>query len=290
MKRLFAASLSFLMVLAMLLALPAPAFAAVPAVMDSGIPNVVRGSEDDDSSSRPGKPSSSDIMEATNANGIVMPKHDSYLSSYALMYVNATKKNSVYTYPQPSGKNKCPHNAYHGSRVVVLAEENGYGCVLFYTSGNKLRAGWIPMEYLSWDFPGKTVTIGDNRQNKKLTDPVDIAVAWSKDYFVGTKQKFSVLDEPVEKCVEFTLDYDILSVNGASEGELTGYRTIYVNDGTGWISVGGFDCGNLEPYHVVVYLSEPMTILAVATKADCAKPDGFTFRQAILDIRCMEDR
>ena len=33
MKRLFAASLSFLMVLALLLALPAPAFAAVPAVI-----------------------------------------------------------------------------------------------------------------------------------------------------------------------------------------------------------------------------------------------------------------
>lgn len=278
------------MVLAILLTLPVLAFAAPPAVLDSGIPNVVRGSEDDDTASRPGTPSASDIMKTTNASGIVMPKHDSYLSSYMLMYVNASKKNSVYTYPQPSAKNKCPHNAYHGSRVVVLAEENGFGCVLFYTSGYKFRAGWISMDNLSWDFPGETVTIGGNRQNGKLTDPVDVAVTWSKDYFVGTKQKFSVLDEPVEKCVEFTLDYDILSTGGASVGELTGYRTVYINDGTGWIAVGSFDCGNLDPYHVVVRLSEPTKILAVATKADCAKPDAFTFRQSVLDIRCTEGR
>ena len=291
MKRHVFAFLSALLVLVLLLSLPAAAFADVPGTALSSIPNTMKGSDEDDSSADPyAVPSAADILKASNGSKIVLPDYDSYYSSYQYMYVNASKKNSVYVYPQPSAEKQTSHNAYHGSRVTVLAEEKGFGCILYYTSGYVLRAGWVNMNNLSWEFPGTTITVGQERRNQSVTRIGDIPVTWSKENFVGTKQKYSILDEAADNCVEFTLDYDILSRGGATTAECLGLRTIYINDGSGWVSVGSFECTELTPYHVIVHLSQPMKILAVATKADCAKPDTFSFRQSVLDMYCLKQR
>lgn len=291
MKKTLTALLSALLVLVFLFSFSSAAFAEGPGVTLSSISNTIKGSgSEDNSSDNGGKPSAADILAASNGRKVVLPGANSYYPNYEYLYVDAPKKNSVYVYPQPDAGKKSSHFAYHGSRVTVLAEENGFGCILYYTSDNVLRAGWINMERLSWTYPGNEITIGAERRDQNVIRFREIPVTWSKENFVGTKQKFSLLNEAAENCVEFTLDYNIISRGDARTNECVGPRTIYVNDGSGWVSVGTFEYKEITPCHVVVRLSQPMKILAVATKADCAKPDVFTFRQSVLDLVCLKNR
>ena len=173
--------------------------------------------------------------------------------------------------------------AYHGSRVVVLAEQDGYSCVLYRSDDAKLHAAWIATDKLSWDYPGRTCSIGNSDLSwaYNIGDP---NVSWSKESFVGTKQKFTLLDTPVEYCVGFTLDYQVTTRNGAETKEILGPRTVYINDGEGWIEVGQFDYSELGPVHVNISWDEPISLVAVGTVASCAKPDTFLFRQSLLDV------
>lgn len=275
MKKSILALLSALLIFALLFSLPVAAFA------DASAETTLTGT-----------PGPEDIYAA--GNRIIMPKSRSYLPNYELKYVNSGGKNAVYVYLSPeeppvdpdtgeAKENKSIHNAYHGSRVTVLAEQNGFDCVLYYTSGNVLCAGWIYKGELTDEFPGTVLTVGSDRGDKNTKDPVDIPVAWAVDEIDGSMRKCSELAEPAEKVVQFTLDYDIYSRFTRRTENVYGPRTIYVNNGSEWVEVGSFDCEQLTPYHITVFLDEPMTITAVATVADCPVTN-FTYRQMVLNI------
>ena len=278
MKKTFFALLSALLILAVLFSLPVAAFAE-----ENG---------DEFETVLAGTPGPEDIYAA--GGGIYMPKASAYLPNYELKYVNSGGKNAVHVYLRPfeppvdpttgePKENKSVHNAYHGSRVTVLAEQNGYACILYYTSGNVLCAGWVYVGHLTTEFPGTFLTVGEGGADKNAKDPVDIPVAWSADVIDGNLLACSELAEPAENVVQFTLDYDIYSRFTTHPEDVFGTRTIYVNNGSEWVEVGSFECDQLTPYHITVKLSEPMTITAVATSADCPVTN-FTYRQMMLNI------
>ena len=250
--------------------------------------NVIVGSTPSYSSS--GKnagstPSASDIWAADNCDQVQFPAGNSYYSHYRICYIDASGGHSVYVYSKPSTSAK-KREAFHGSRVTAIAKENGLTCILYYTDQNVYRAGWVTSTNLSDSYPGKTFSIGAGSLPSNAYNAGDPAVSWSEEFFYGTKQKFTELDTPIKDCVGFTLDYQVTARNGASTGDVLGSRTVYVNDGSGWVAVGSFKYSALGPVHVEVTLDSPMTLAAVATSADCAAPNTFHFRQSVLDVYC----
>ena len=70
-------------------------------------------------------------------------------------------------------------------------------------------------------------------------------------------QNYSVLNETVENCVGFTLDYQLIAENTWMFDCVYGPRTVYVNDGTEWIRVGTFDYPTQGTVKVTVNLTTP---------------------------------
>ncbi|MBR1456616.1 MAG: hypothetical protein IJ594_05595, partial [Oscillospiraceae bacterium] len=289
MKKNIRKLIATLCVLALIASLPVSSFADGAGLASSQqhyVKNQIKGSGSggglSTSTSNASGPSAKDITATGDNKTIVMPDVSSYLSDYAVMYINAGKGHSVYAHKQPGTKNneKYMPFAYHGSQVTVLAQQNGFSCVLYHSDDNALHAAWVVSDYLSWDYPGVTEYVGPSVYYNVLVD--EPAVSWSKESFVGSKQKFTLLKEPIDDCVAFTLDYQVIARNGAETKEVLGPRTVYVNDGDGWIEIGQFDYSKLGPVHVIVTLEEEMTIAAVATVASCSKPNQFQFRQSLL--------
>lgn len=257
---------------------------SLTAFADPGINNTIKGSGNQVIT--PAASGKSLLHSASNGAKIEQPNAADYFSSPFTLYVNAPKGHSVYTYDywNPTDINNIG-TVFHGSRVLVLAEHGDYYCVLFQTENYVLRAAWVYAEYLvSW-YPGYKASI--DRGGSWITyNDGDPALKWSKEYFVGTKRKFSILETPVYNCAGFTLDYQVTSRNGVSTDSVLGPRNIYVNDGSGWTYVGSFNYDDTYACHVDITLYEPITLYAVATIADCAEPDTFVFRQSVLDVRC----
>ena len=233
-------------------------------------------------------PSSKDIEAAKNASSVVQPNISSYLPQRDTLYVdNLSGRLAVNVYKRPDATDASKiGTAYHGSRVTVLAEQDALSFILYYSQKNELLAAWILTDNLSTAYPAATVKTGSGADVQNARSLGDPEVAWSNYNYPGTKQKYTVLAEPIEGCVCFTLDYQITSRNGTSTQNCAGPRTIYVNTGDEWVQVGQFDFDAVEPIHVVVNLAEPTTLTAVATVASCNSPDTFTFRQSILDVKC----
>ena len=270
-KRWFAASVILLLI------------ATFPAAALADVKNEIKGSANSSSSyNGSGRPSVQDIIATGDDRTIVLPGSGSYFSSYQTMYINAPKGHSVKAYRKPANEGNLQPYAYHGVRVTLLAEEKGFSCVLYHSDANERRAAWIPSDYLSWSYPGKTEYIGWGSSGYSYGDP---EVQWSKDYFVGSRQKYTLLKSEFRNCDGFTLDYQVTARNGADTQQCLGPRSVYVNDGSGWTYVGSFDYDSLGPVHVVVRLDSPMTLAAVATTASCAKPDTFLFRQSVIDVQ-----
>ena len=224
------------------------------------------------------------ILATGDGSAIALPDSKSYFPTLNTMYISAPKNNSVYVYRDlTANQNKTMPTAYQGSRVLALAEQEGFTCVIYHDYDNKAHAGWVNSEHLSAAFPGEESSVGWNSFAYLLQNAGDPEVVWSRDNFVGSQQKYTLLEEPVQNCVQFTLDYQVTARNGAQTNQILGPRTIYVNDGSGWEEVGTFDYADLGAMHVTVYLPAPMTLAAVATAASCAKPDVFSFRQCVLD-------
>lgn len=230
-------------------------------------------------------PNVNDLKLASNYEKINHPKSNSYLDDYAAMYVDAGKGHSVNVFFQSKAdKSALIDYAYHGSSVIVLAKENNLFCVLYFTQTNEMKAGWISKTLLSTNYPGSTQYIGSAPKTNSLELVGMPYVSWSEEFFTGTKQEFTVLNDVIEDCAAFTLDYQVTARNGAKTDDCLGPRTVYVNDGSGWISVGTFSLNELTPVHVVIYLDKPIDLCAVATSSTCDAADKFIFRQSILDV------
>jgi len=229
-------------------------------------------------------PGAADIAATGDDRIIAMPREDSYLSSYETRYVDVGLKHSDYAHVQPGTVKDEVYMpfVYHGERVTVLAEQNGYSCILYRTNLGERHAAWVRSEVLSADFPGRTESIGSAGGELSVAD-ADVSL--SRDRFAQSGRKYTVLTESVENCVGFTLDYQLLGRGGMPYSAVLGPRTVYVRDGEEWIEVGQFEYSERGSVHVEIGLDEPITLTAVATAADCWQPYAFEYRQFVLDVR-----
>ncbi len=224
------------------------------------------------------------IMTTGEADNMTLPNPGSYLETPESMYVNAPRKNSIYSYLTPwKDKEKLGKCPYHGAKVLVVAEQDGFDCILFRDNKNRLHASWVYASELTWYFPGIEQTIGTPCVSY-ANDQGNITVHWSKERFVNSGQHYTILDETARNCIQFTLDYQVIARNGARTSEVLGDRVVYVNDGSGWTAVGWFSYPETDATHVVVNLDHPTDLIAVATVACCDQPDTFLFRQSVLDV------
>ena len=223
------------------------------------------------------------ILATIDGKKITLPDRESYFEEPQVMYISASKGHSTYAYRRPVADTIVAY-PYHGSKVLAVAAQKGFTCILYTDQKNDLRAVWVRSSQLTDVFPGVEQTIGE-QYDTYYYNFGDIPVFWSEENFIGTSQKFSILKEPAYSCIQFTLDYQVVSRGDAIRpDQVYGPRTVYVNDGSGWVAVGEFDYSKFNAVHVVVNLPEPMDLLAVATVASCEKPDSFRFRQGILDV------
>ena len=280
MKKRLSGLIAFLLVLAVIASLPVSAFA------DAGINNSIKGGG---SVPRTAAATGKNLFfTASNAKDVDQPHAADYCTTPYYMYINAPREHSVYVYDTWAATEvNNIGTTYHAGRVTVLAEHGNFCCILFHTWKYELKVAWVSMDYLSSWYPGYTGSLGRNsyRGTYNAGDPV---MKWSKENFVGTKRKFSVLETPVKNCVSFTLDYQLVNNNGADKDEVLGPRNVYVNDGSGWTWVGTFEYDKAYACHINVALDKPMTLAAIATIADCAEPDVFVFRQSVLDVMCTQ--
>ena len=227
------------------------------------------------------------VLSTGDQYTITMPNLHSYIQPIA-MYIDAPGDHSVYVYKELNcDKKKLMPFAYEGERVTAVAEEK-YGdtyltCIVYRDENYRLHAGWVHSKYLTMWFPGEVASTGSAYMGTVYTsgDPV---LSWGRDYFVQTKQKYTVLTEPVRACTQFLLNYQVTGRGGAQTEEVLGPRTISVNDGSGWIMAGQFDYPKIQSVLVTVNLPNPTDVLAVAVIPACSKPDRFTFRQSVQDV------
>ncbi|MCR5136756.1 MAG: hypothetical protein K6C12_06625 [Oscillospiraceae bacterium] len=238
------------------------------------------------------------IMATGDQQYIVMPEESSYLSEYKTRYIMEIPLDScnrpVKYVSGPcvpverisqlgTGRQPQPF-AYVGTRVTVVAEENDMSCILYRSSENQLRAGWVQTRFLVDEFPGRVVNIG-NRQFSDTDTVNGIEITWSKKSWLNSQQNYSVLSETVKNCVGFTLDYQLIKENTPFWCSILGPRTVYINDGTDWIPVGSFDYPEFGTVKVIVNLEQPVDLVAVGTIADCSQPNIFWFRQYVEDFQ-----
>jgi len=283
-------ALCMLCTMALMLSIQTGAFAepiASANSMQTSVKNVIKepkGAEGNTGSANTSGPSANDIRTAGNGDKITYPARGSYLDEYMPMYVNVDGGHSSYVYSKPQAKEKyCIGTAFHGSKVNVLAMQDDYSCILYFNEKNQLLTAWIRTYNLSSEFTGKTQYIGSTREYMAYYLG-DASVSWSKENFVGSKRQYTLLNEGIENCVQFVLDYHVTARNGSETEECLGPRDVYINDGSGWVFVDQFEYSELGPVHVVVTFDQPTTVLAVATTASCADPNTFVFRQSVLDI------
>ena len=258
------------------------------AFADAGINNVIIGSNPNSvpmTSADTAHQNGLNMIRATgDAGNITLPNPENYLETPDTMYVNSPAKHSINSYLTPwKDKSKLGEYPFHGTKVQVIAEKDGFSCIIFHDEKNRAHTSWVYSSELSWYFPGIEQTLGTPcvQYGSNLGD---LPVRWSQERFVHSGQKYTIFDEKVANCVQFTLDYQVIARNGAKTEEVLGPRTVYVNDGSGWVDVGAFSFSDFDAYHIIVNLDKPMDLAAIATIASCGQPDTFKFRQSVLDI------
>ena len=216
---------------------------------------------------------------------IQLPDEDCYLPEFKVRYAynkNVGPCSSVEKYPQKNSGATMPY-AYDGTKVTVVAEQNDMSCIIYHDSTDKVRAGWIKSANLREEFPGKVYCIGEHKDGNSVID--EIPMAWSRKAFLYTQQNYTVLEEPVEDCIGFVFEYQLIKENTDKWEKILGPRIIFVNNGEEWVEIGSFEYPEFGPVRVEVNFEEPMTVEAVGTIADCTEPNLFSFRQLAYDYR-----
>lgn len=234
-----------------------------------------------------GQPGLDLVLSTGDQNTIDMPNLHAYIQPVE-MYVDAPGDHSIYVYQGlKRDKNKLMPFAYEGQRVTAVAEQTvgdtGLTCIVYRDETYRLHAGWVHRNYLTMWFPGAVAAIGNVYQGIGNTEE-DPVLSWARDYFVGTRQKYTLLTNPVHACKQFGLNYQVTARNGAKTEEVLGPRAVYINDGSGWILAGSFDYPKIQSVLVTVNLTAPTDLMAVAVIPACSKPDVFAFRQSVQDV------
>lgn len=264
MKRFNKLLLCLLLVFA-LLPLPAVVFAEGPTAAERGVEK---------------------LKTATNWGCIVLPKESSYLEQWKTLYGRKawfSPSLFVEAISQMGSGVAQPPSLFEGTEVTVVAEENDMSCILYRAPNNKLYSGWIKSIRLLEEFPGDLYTLGTARDGD-FRRIHEVENAWSDSWLPGTQRLYTVLAEPVSDCVGFTLEYQVIAEHTAHKELNWGPRTVWVSDGKNWTALDAFPYPAGGAVRVQVWLSEPMTIAAVGTTADCENPDLFEFRQLAEDF------
>ena len=111
---------------------------------------------------------------------INLPAPGCYYDSPQTMYIDVGGKHSAYVYRQPAiDRDRMMNYAYEGSKVLAVAEQRGFICIIYHDSDNTVRTGWVHSTSLTDSYPGIEKTLGSpgftNADN--IGDP---ASAWSK--------------------------------------------------------------------------------------------------------------
>lgn len=95
-------------------------------------------------------PSSSDF-EIVWTETFTEPADFAYLPNYEVKYVKSSKGYGVSFYSAPVGTDEYRRgiDLLEGTEVVVLAEQNGFSCVIYYKqSSGHYHAGWVNSKWL----------------------------------------------------------------------------------------------------------------------------------------------
>lgn len=220
------------------------------------------------------------IVGTGEQNRITMPDEDNYFSTIQPLYIDAPKNHSVYVYWDEFGRRtRSDIYAYEGMKVYAVADSKAgtHICIVFSDQQFNYHTGWVSAKNLSYTYPGTIQTSGMPAEDIGLSvdDPV---LSWSREPFVGTRQKFLFLDEPIENTISFQLEYQVTDRGGMLISDVLGIRTVYVNDGRGWVAVGAFSYPEIVANLITVNLPYQMDVKAIAVKSDCTAADVLTFR------------
>ena len=238
------------------------------------------------------KPSADDILATGDDIYIKMPHESYYLDCYEYKYVNdRDNKHSVYVFDNPdNGTNaKYPRpRAYHGSRVIVLAERQVHSCVLYWTADNVMHAGWISSANLQDEFPGVVFSVGKMSANApdKGVDSFIPALMWSDAPADGTRTKYTFVSNEGKKCVSVTLDYHVIGRNDVPNPH--GTREVYCLIAGKWIKAGEFELDkSLSPVLYTIHFNSPVILDAFLIVPKDLNKEGIDVRQSVVEMRCV---
>lgn len=226
------------------------------------------------------------LKTARNWDCIVLPQEESYLDEWKTLYGRrAWYAPSLFVETMPMMKSGTPPQGFlfEGTEVTVVAEENDMSCIVYRGENHKLYTGWMKSIRLLEAFPGPLYYIGEEPAGDFDTLH-EAALARSAGWLPETQQPYTVLPEPLDACLGFTLEYQIIAENTCYKEMLWGDRTVWVSDGETWTPLGVFPYAENGTVHVVVRLSQPMRLAAIATVAHCHAPNIFDFRQTAKDF------
>ncbi len=232
------------------------------------------------------------LMSADPGEVIVLPREESYLEEWKTRYARkAWYAPSLFVERMSQVNSGLPYLPFlfEGTEATVVAEENDMSCILYGGEDNRTYAGWIQSIRLLEDFPGETYSIGVKPEGepRQLTK---IGVHWSREYFPGSEQFYTVLDEKASGAVGFTLEYQLIAENTSLKEIVMGPRILYIHNGEEWVEIGRFPYPENGTVRVQAGFEEPTDITAVATIAECHAPNMFDFRQTIKDIWVGQDQ
>lgn len=240
------------------------------------------------------KPSADDILATGDEIYIKMPHESYYLDEYAYKYVNDKEnKHSVYVFDNPDyGTNaKYPRpRAYHGSRVIVLAERQIHSCVLYWTADNVMHAGWISSENLQDEFPGVAFSVGkrDAKTLDKEAECIIPAQMWSEVPAADTATKYTIVNSEGRKCISVTLDYHVIGRNGIANPH--GDREVYCFIAGEWIKAGEFEVDkSLSPVLYTLHFKTPVELEAFLIIPKDRSIQGVDVRQRVVEMWCPKE-
>ena len=148
-------------------------------------------------------PSAADL-DAIHADIRYPRKESFYLDDYKYATVS---RNSVLAFKDPNaadvmaGSNT--YSVYKDEEVVILAESQGYACVIFPNLG---RAGWINQDYLAYKttFADSTDYSSQNTEANQLIGRIAIFGEYEQDYnLVNGKEpiEWIILDVQEDRCL-----------------------------------------------------------------------------------------
>lgn len=239
------------------------------------------------------KPSVDDILATGDEIYIKMPHESYYLDEYEYKYVNDKEnKHSVYVFDNPDygiyAKFLRPR-AYHGSRVIVLAERQIHSCVLYWTADNVMHAGWISSANLQDEFPGVAFSVGkkDAKALDKGVESFIPAQMWSEVPAADTETKYTLVNNEGRKCISVTLDYHVIGRNDVIYPH--GDREVYCLIEGKWIKAGEFEVDkSLAPVLYTIHFKNPVKLDAFLIIPKDLNTQGIDVRQSVVEMCCLE--